>query len=383
MKSFFFFLLAISVCSPSSGNAQNIDTLIDVGGYHLHFHIIKGKGIPILFESGGGNDGTVWHGILTPLSTITGATLITYDRPGFGKSGIDTNKHGILNGVKDLETGLKKLGYGGAIMLVAHSLGGFYATLYASRNPEMVKAAVLFDANYMCFYTDKRVKATQAIIDKQVKSKDNGLGNYYISIDFLNTINTMQKVSFPLTIPVTDIVSDKTPFSDSTDIGDWKRCHQEFSTLAPNRKGLAAYGTGHYIFLDNPSLAVDAIVMQYAGLVDKQQRDQLYKRGFEYSFAAANEEKKEDYANKHSEDDLNSWGYSLLQRGKKESALEVFKLNTILHPESANVYDSEAEAYEDLGDRENAIKNYKRSLELNPMNTNAVAHLKKLETNCK
>ena len=60
-------------------------------------------------------------------------------------------------------------------------------------------------------------------------------------------------------------------------------------------------------------------------------------------------------------------------------ALEIFKLNTSLFPDGYNVYDSEAEAYEGLGDKANAIKFYRRSLELNPKNTNAVDHLKKLE----
>jgi Tfp pilus assembly protein PilF len=57
----------------------------------------------------------------------------------------------------------------------------------------------------------------------------------------------------------------------------------------------------------------------------------------------------------------------------------MFKLAVSFYPKSANTYDSLAEAYEINGDRELAIKNYKRSLELNPKNTNAVDHLKTLE----
>ena len=47
-----FFALLISSVSKS----QAIDTMIDVGGYKLHFNIIRGKGIPILFEAGAGDD---------------------------------------------------------------------------------------------------------------------------------------------------------------------------------------------------------------------------------------------------------------------------------------------------------------------------------------
>jgi cytochrome c-type biogenesis protein CcmH/NrfG len=43
-----------------------------------------------------------------------------------------------------------------------------------------------------------------------------------------------------------------------------------------------------------------------------------------------------------------------------------------------NVYDSVAEAYAVNGNRELAVKNYQRSLELDPKNTNAAQQLKKL-----
>ena len=80
-----------------------------------------------------------------------------------------------------------------------------------------------------------------------------------------------------------------------------------------------------------------------------------------------------------SEQQINALGYALLQRKRLRDAIEVFKLNTEDHPQSFNAYDSLGEAYMTNGDRELAIKNYKRSLELNPGNTNAAEMLKKLE----
>jgi hypothetical protein len=49
-----------------SGSCQTIDTLLDVGGYRLFFHIIQGKGMPILFEGGAGADVTVWDNAGSP-----------------------------------------------------------------------------------------------------------------------------------------------------------------------------------------------------------------------------------------------------------------------------------------------------------------------------
>jgi hypothetical protein len=60
--------------------AQTIDTSVDVGGHSLHFHIIKGKGTPILFEAGNGDEGSIGQPILDNIYQSTHATLITYDR---------------------------------------------------------------------------------------------------------------------------------------------------------------------------------------------------------------------------------------------------------------------------------------------------------------
>jgi tetratricopeptide (TPR) repeat protein len=81
------------------------------------------------------------------------------------------------------------------------------------------------------------------------------------------------------------------------------------------------------------------------------------------------------------EQELNSLGYKLLAMKKVKEAIEIFKLNVAAYPQSANVYDSLGEAYMTAGDRELAVSNYRRSLELDPRNTNAVEMLKKLGAN--
>ena len=79
-----------------------------------------------------------------------------------------------------------------------------------------------------------------------------------------------------------------------------------------------------------------------------------------------------------SEAQLNALGYRLLGMKKVGEAIEIFKLNVESYPQSANVYDSLGEAYLTNGDKELAIRNYQRAVELNPQNTNAIEMLKKL-----
>ena len=75
---------------------------------------------------------------------------------------------------------------------------------------------------------------------------------------------------------------------------------------------------------------------------------------------------------------LNGLGYTLLSDGQTRDAIAVFERNVQEYPESANAYDSLAEAYMKAGQKERAMQNFERSLELNPKNQNAIDALKKL-----
>lgn len=68
---------------------------------------------------------------------------------------------------------------------------------------------------------------------------------------------------------------------------------------------------------------------------------------------------------------LNSLGYDLLQKGRINDALEIFKLNVEANPDYANGYDSLAEVYMKNGQKNLAIKYYEKALESNPDNKNA------------
>ncbi|HJW14891.1 MAG TPA: serine hydrolase [Thermoanaerobaculia bacterium] len=60
---------------------------------------------------------------------------------------------------------------------------------------------------------------------------------------------------------------------------------------------------------------------------------------------------------------LNSLGYALLARDEFKAAIAVFQLNTQLYPDSANTYDSLAEAHMNKGDKKQAIALYRKALE--------------------
>ena len=119
--------------------------------------------------------------------------------------------------------------------------------------------------------------------------------------------------------------------------------------------GATKQGVGHELLHTLAGQGVEAAIAQYRRLKSTQPAD--------YDFG---------------EEQLNLLGYSLIQKKKFTDAIKILQLNVEAYPHSANVYDSLGEAYLDNGENELAAKNYRRSLELNPANSNAMQLLKRL-----
>jgi len=79
------------------------------------------------------------------------------------------------------------------------------------------------------------------------------------------------------------------------------------------------------------------------------------------------------------ENTLNMLGYEAFMAERPDVGLVALTVNTELFPESWNVWDSLGEAYMYIGERDLAIENYKKSLEINPENNNARDYLAKLQ----
>jgi dienelactone hydrolase len=139
---------------------------------------------------------------------------------------------------------------------------------------------------------------------------------------------------------------------------------KQFLAAPPAKNGIPAYMAALEVRLKNarpPSRETLAM--------------ELAQRGFEHAHEAYKAMRGRDAKFELKETELNSWGYSLLRSHRTRSAIEIFKLATVLYPDSANTYDSLGEAYAEDNDKPRAIENYRRSLQLNPENRNAARRL--------
>ena len=66
------------------------------------------------------------------------------------------------------------------------------------------------------------------------------------------------------------------------------------------------------------------------------------------------------------EAELNAYGYQLMNQGRLDDAIKIFKLNVERHSDAWNVYDSLGEALNNIGDKSGAKENYKTALDKAP-----------------
>lgn len=216
MRTKIITVLLCFVCFTMTIQAQEIDTLVDVGGYKLHFHVIKGIGTPVIFESGGGDDGNVWQPLVADLHQKLNAPLITYDRAGFGKSGIDTS--------------------------------GW---------------AVFIDINTPCFMTEEKTREIQQSYGAQLPTfKKERPGVYFLLANYQITNQRMREAAPKVNMPIIVVASDHPPYRGADSLL-WKNCLKSFVLKRKNRKYKLATNTSHYVFKENPELVLKEIVTLY------------------------------------------------------------------------------------------------------------------------
>lgn len=260
---YLFLLLSLSLTLLTS--AQSTEVFVDVGAHQLFFKVFPGKGTPILFEAGNGDDSSVWEPVVERIRDSIAAPVIIYDRAGLGKSELDSTNISFLQEIRDLEKGLRKLGYRREVFLVNHSFGAFYNTLFAYRNRRKISGAVFIDPALPCFFTpDWSAGFMASVLPEQwalLRSHRQGL--YHVLQHLDDICLFMQKRQLPREIPLTVIAAQRLlPMVQEEEEEQWRQCLQEFGD-APNHSYVLAAQSGHKVWEQELDLVVNTIISQY------------------------------------------------------------------------------------------------------------------------
>lgn len=215
---------------------------------------------------------------------------------------------------------------------------------------------------------DEFLPPVNEVISLDAPKLDEYTGRFQVNPDRILTITRSEGKL--VAAPTADLKFDLLPVADGTFIRRDQNIKYTFiKDAAGVTKVEATFLRGATITA--PKVSADALIpfeQLMAGNVDKAIEGYRQIKKEKPGAAAIAEER------------LNGLGYSLMRAKKLPEAIVYFKLNVEFYPQSWNVYDSLAEAYAANGDKELAITNYKKSLELNPANTGATEALKKLSS---
>ena len=268
-------LLAGTVQTNPQGGSAVIDTLISVGENRLHFRIIEGKRPAILLEAGGALDLKQWTDLAPRLALETGATVITYDRAGFGQSDLPEIPHDMRLEAGWLWNALEQLGLEKDLVLVGHSFGGWMIRLEASEHPDAVRGIVFvdpFSAEFVDLlgveYLDNHPMLGKLPFDTSdpaslttmqralVRMVGDGLGP---------KVAIMRATTVPRGIPVEIITSGRRTFPEEEVQQAWRMAHEQMAASIPGAVLVVAENSNHMVPLLQPDIIVESVKRVMSG----------------------------------------------------------------------------------------------------------------------
>jgi len=274
-----YFLLAFIIMSPVATlatepyqPAQAVEKSVNVGGYNLNFRIISGQGPSILLESGGGWDSTEWNALAPRLAYETGATIIAYDRAGFGKSDLPETKYDLREDTAALWRGLRTLGLDRNLILVGHSYGGFLIRFEAAEHPDTVRGLVFVDPFTVEFvdmfgieYCNNHPMMGKLPFDISRPETLNKMQRAAIRMvgapvsNLAEKIAVIRKAVIPEGIPVRIITSGTAWLPKPEERKAWRESHERLTASIKGAVLVLAEKSGHMIPFSQPDLLVSVV----------------------------------------------------------------------------------------------------------------------------
>jgi pimeloyl-ACP methyl ester carboxylesterase len=243
--------------------------MLNVGGYRLHFRVFPGTGPNVLLEAGGGADANYWESLPADLVRETGATVVAYDRAGYGESDLPDTPYDVRAETAGLWRGLQQLGLAHSLIAVGHSYGGMLIPVLAGEHPTAVCGLVYLDAMNVEFIDF--LGGAQCLIDHRLmqfpfdRSRPEALPKpqraaLRVEAGLPGTVATVRSMPVPDRIPVRAITAGIPWWSTPAENEAWRLSHEHLAAAAADGKLLVADKSAHLIPYDQPEIVLAAIV---------------------------------------------------------------------------------------------------------------------------
>jgi pimeloyl-ACP methyl ester carboxylesterase len=289
-------LLAVSSAASAepSPAAGDFTGSVEVDGRKLHLEC-KGAGAPIvILISGYRNDAEIWTtppdaGVTPVFDAVAGFTRVcAYDRPGTILDAAHVSRsdpvpmprtadeivaelHALLGAAK-LEV---------PYVLVAHSLGGLFARLYAATYPGDVTGLVLVDAwpeampallgpeQWTAYETLAAPPPPGLEAYRDLESVDFGAASERMAHAAAATpLEDMPLFVLSRTNPVALPPNAPASFSQAAFETAWRQGQDRLASLLPDARHVIAAKSDHYIQIEQPDLVIDAVRQVVTALRD-------------------------------------------------------------------------------------------------------------------
>ena len=388
IKLALYLSMACSLLLPAGGHAQSArpapttEQIVDVGGGRLWMQTAGSGGPTVVLDYGLGGPVSTWQGIFPEIAKF--ARVVQYHRAGYGRSDLPWAPYSFTSTATNLRTMLQRANIPGPYVLVGHSLGNGHIRAFAHLFPKDVAGIVWIDPINMRIFelTSKEERAGEEkwATEFAKNAPPGGKSEIEVLMTAERDFKEMRSFRKPPDVPMVLLVAGRHEVGPK-----WSRAViEEYGPwiYEASEGGLILDPEStHYIHRDNPGLVVSSIKRVVFPSVSLKLARLNKEKGVEGVISGYREMRRHYPSEFFQENDLNTIGYARLRDKDTKGAIAVFELNIQMFPKASNPYDSLGEAYMVDGQNALAIKHYRRSLVLNPNNSNAVEMLKKLGVN--